>query len=491
MQKCMAAVAIAALLPAVASAESLRDAIALAYETNPVLRSQRAAQRAVDEEYEQAMAGYRPTVSISGQIGYQYADLDQQSFVGGYTTSHQQADTGQVDLSLVQPLYTGGAVRARVNSASADILAGRESLRRTEGQLLLQVVTAYMDVQRDRETLQILAQETSDLQVDYTEVQAQGALGQVTRTDVAQAEGRLLNVQVQIEQARAKLGASQSTYLDLVGQSPGALESEPDLKNVPATVDQAFDVAEASNPQLRGAIQTELAARSKVSEAKAASAPNLSFRIDGAIAPIAPYIPREYDRSVTAGISYSQNFYTGGYNGSKIREAIERDNKAALDIESTRRDVVQSISQAWDLYRSAKRSLDLQQSLLKSEALALQGEQVEHRAGLRTTIDLLNAELELSTAKLGFVQSRHDAYVASASLLNDMGLLEVRFLYKDLALYRPEASMQRRARNNAMPLDGVAGWLDKINAPAAPAPISSSLSAGGRRPSGEAIPDGH
>jgi outer membrane protein TolC len=295
----MAAVAVCVLAPTAAGSETLADAIALAYQTNPLIRSQRAALRAIDEEYVQAMAGYRPTLTANGQGGYQNANLDQQNFAGGYTNSHEQAGTGQIDLSFVQPLYTGGAVRARVNGASADIMAGRENLRRAEGQLLLQVITAYVDVRRDREIVEVLEQAVADLDSIVAEARAGSVAGQTSRTDVDLAQGRLLNARLQILQARAKLGVSQASYLDLVGQNPGALEPEPELKSVPDTIDKAFDVAEANNPALNAAIQTELAARAKVAETKAAGGPTLSVKLDGSVAPLAPYLPRQYDRSVT------------------------------------------------------------------------------------------------------------------------------------------------------------------------------------------------
>jgi outer membrane protein TolC len=278
------------------------------------------------------------------------------------------------------------------------------------------------------------------------------------------------------------LGSDQAIYLDLVGQSPGALEPEPELKSLPDSIDTAFDVAEGNNPNLRAAIQTELSARAKVAETKAGNAPNFSLKLDGSIAPLAPYLPREFDRSASALITYTQSFFTGGLYSSNVRGAIEQDNKAIMTVESTRRQVIQNIAQSWSQYVNAKKSMDVEKEFIATARSEVNGDRLEHRAGQRGELDVLNGESDYISARLSYSQSHHDTYVAAITLINAMGLLKVRFLADNIQEYRPETSFERQARKGGMPLDGVAGWLDSIHAPAAPAPISSSLTAGGRRP---------
>ena len=475
--------ALAAFAPGAASAESLYDAIALAYQTNPTLRAQRASLRSADEGVVQARAGYGPQVNITGQVGYQDARVQQGAslFTSARTTDYR-AGSGSADLSATQPLYTAGSVSAQVRGAGADVLASREALRQAESQVLQQVITAYVDVRRDRETIRILRDEIVALTGEFAETKAKGRLGQVTRTDVAQSEARLLSAQAQLNLAQGRLNVSNAEYLNVVGQSPGELEPEPDLPGLPATADQAFTAADHNNPQLLQAIQAERAAREKVNQAKAAGEGTVSLKFDAAIGPTLPYQPRLYDQSVTAALVFSKPLFTSGFNSSKVRQALDDDDHAQLAIEVARRGVVQLVAQAWDQLASTQGAQVIEERQVQVQTVAVQGNRVEERVGQRSTIDLLNAELELANARLGLIQSRHDAYVARASLLAAMGLLEARYLTPNVRIYDPAASLRRVEHRAPQPMTPVVGPIDHILAPSTPAPRLSAPGAGSQAP---------
>ena len=473
--------AVVTLAPSVAAAETLYDAIALAYQTNPSLRAQRATLRGADEGVVQARAGYGPQVNLTGQVEYQEARAPKTGlFVKG--EQDYRVGSGSADLSASQPLYTAGAVSAQVRGASAEVLASREALRQAESQLLQQVITAYVDVRRDRETIRILRDEIVALTGEFEETKAKGRLGQVTRTDVAQSEARLLSAQAQLNLAQGRLNISNAEYLNVVGQSPGELAPEPDLPGQPATVDQAFQAADHNNPQLLQAIQVERSAREKVNQAKAAGGPSLSLKFDAAAGPTAPYLQRQYDQSVTAALVFNKPLFTSGYNSSKVRQALDEDDHAQLAIEAARRGVVQLVAQAWDQLASTQSALAIEERQVAVQTVAVQGNRVEERVGQRSTIDLLNAELELANARLGLIQSRHDAYVARASLLAAMGLLEARYLTPDIQLYDPVASLKRIERRAPQPMTAVIAPVDHILVPTTPMPHLSAPGAGSQTP---------
>ena len=483
----VAGAGLAALLvcgPTICSAESLFDAIRLAYDTNPALRAQQAQLRATDEGYVQARAGYGPQVNISGQVAYDSARVEQPaSLFSPATTTDLRAGTGSVDLSVVQPLYTAGSTRAQVRGAAANILAGRENLRHAESQLIEKVITAYVDVRRDRETLQILKDEITALTGEFDETKAKGALGQLSKTDVAQSEARLLSAQAQLNLAQGRLNVSNAEYLNVVGQSPGELAPEPDLAGTPVTVDEAFEAADHNNSQLLSAIDTERAAREKVNQAKAAYGPTVSIKLDAAIAPIEPYFARQYDQSVSAAVVFNQPLYASGLNSSKIREAVERDNIALLDIETARRGVVQVVAQGWDQLVSTRNAIAIEERQVEVEKIAVAGNRIEERVGIRSTIDMLNAELELADTRLALTQSRHDEYVARAVLLSAMGLLEVQFLTPGAQTYDPEASLHRVRTLYAPPWeDAIGALIDSIGAANTAARPLSLPDAGAQRP---------
>jgi outer membrane protein len=478
------ALSLAALLaaaPGLCAAETLQDAIALAYQDNPTLRAQRAELRSVDETYVQARAGFGPQVNFNGQVGAQQASIPENQF-GFPTTTNYRAGTATADLSAVQPLYTSGAATAQSRGASAAVLAARETLRQAEAQVLLNVVTAYLDVRRDRQIVQALREQIAALDRASEETRARGSLGELSRTDVAQSQARLFSAQSQLSLAVGRLNVSNAEYVAAVGQTPGELAPEPDLVGVPVQADEAFDAAEHNNPQLLEAVQNERAAREKVSQAKAANGPTVSARLDAEIAPIVPYLPRPYDQSLTASLVVSQPLFASGLNSSKIRQAQAEDERAALTIEATRRGVLQQVAQAWDQVSATRSAIALQQRQLDAQTLAVQGERLEERAGLRATIELLNAELELSNARTGLIQSRHDEYVARATLLSAMGLLEARLLVPDLAAYSPQEALRRVENRLTKPWEDAVSVIDRLGAPSNPPPPMSAPDAAGRRP---------
>jgi outer membrane protein len=456
--------ALLTLCPGVGAAETLYDAIQLAYQTNPALRSQQAQLRATDEGYVQARAGYGPQVNVTGQVAYDDTRLDlPKTALSPATTANYRATNESATISASQPIYTSGAVRSQVQAASANIAAGRQTLRQVEGQVILNVIAAYEDVRRDRQTLTILNSEIDALEAEYRETKARGQLGDLTNTDIAQSHARLVAARAQLVTARGQLSVSSATYLSVVGQSPGELAPEPDLPNVPATADQAFDQADRDNPQLLAAIEAEHAAEAQVRQAKSAFGPTVALHVDAGIAPYQAYSHGLYDRNVTVAATISQPLFTSGLNSSKVREALENDNRARIDIENVRRSVVQLVARSWDQLIATRGAIALQARQVELQTTAVQGNRVEQKVGLRSTIDLLNAELELANAQIALLQSRHDEYVARAGLLASTGKLEARYLLPGAPLYDPAASTNKNRDLFAPPWVGVVQAADRFD----------------------------
>ena len=475
--------------PGVGVAETLQDAIKLAYQTNPDLRAQQAQLRATDEGYVQARAAGGPQVALQGQIAYQDASIEQPaSIFSPATTSNFGTATGSLDLSVVQPLYSGGSLAAQLRGAQASIFAGRQAVRQAEGQLILNVITAYCDVRRDRAMVKVIEEEIAYLKSASDETQAKGRLGVVSKTDVAQAQARLLVSQADLGQAQGRLSQSNAEYLSVIGQTPGELAPEPGLPGMPAGVDDAFDVALKNNPQLLQAVDAEQAAREKVNQAKTAYRPTISLRVDAEVIPTEPYLPHQYDRNVTGAVVISQPLFTSGATASKVRQAADEDSQAQLTVESARRQVVKLVSDAWAQLTSAQKAADLEARQVALEKTSVEGNRLEERAGLRTTIDLLNAESELVSAQIGLLQSRHDAYVSGATLLAAMGFLETRYLAPDADLFHPEKSLKKVEGVYAAPWEGAIAAFDGLAGPSTHIPHPSPTDAGATRPASDGDP---
>jgi len=473
-----ASVAVLALTAGALHAETLADAIAMAYRSNPTLQAQRAEQRVTDETYVQARAGYRPTASVSATAAYS----DSPTGVSSPAPTHVETNSGGVTLTLTQPLYNGGRTAAAVQAAEATVDAGREQLRSTETGVLQSVVQAYTDVRRDQQIVAIRQNNVTVLHNQLEETKAKFEVGQITRTDVAQAEAQLAAARALLSTSQAQLQISRANYTAVVGQNPGELASEPAIPGVPPTVDQAFDTAENESPVLRRARSTEQASRARIAEARAATRPTVALQGTlGYSGRIAPFDTSDYGKAVTAEAVVTQPLFTGGLNASNIRSALEQNNADRLNIEVARRQVVQTVSQAWNTMSASKANVTSDEDQVRAARVAFEGAQEEYRVGLRTTLDVLIAQQSLRDAELALVQARHDAYVAEAGVLAAMGRLEARYLVAGVDVYDPAASFNQVKHKGGTPWDGIVEGLDTLGGPSVKAerPMVQPLPASG------------
>jgi outer membrane protein len=451
---------VAGACAAPAGAETLADALALAYDTNPTLQAQRATQRALDENYVQARSGFRPQLSLSSDAVFNEFRTPAAARLVGIDTNNdgipdtfapsrgdgiRGTNSAFVGLNFSQPIWTGGRVAASVSAAQGDILSGRETLRRIESQVMLSVVQAFVDVRRDQEGVRIRQANVNVLQEQLKESKARFDVGEITRTDVAQSESRLAQARALLSSSVAQLGISRASYATVVGQNPGELQPEPSLAYLlPNNPDDAFSVAEKFSPVLRAQIYVEAASRARVAAARAERMPNLSLRGSfGYGGPAEPFDRGLYSRVATAEAVVTVPLFTGGLTSSRIRQQVERNNTDRINIETQRRLVLQTVTQAWNQLVAARSNIDSTEEAVRAAKIAAEGTREEQRVGLRTTIDTLNAEQELSNDQLSATAAKHDEYLAAATVLSAMGRLEAKDLIPAVTQYDPRRNFRK------------------------------------------------
>jgi outer membrane protein/S-layer protein transport system outer membrane protein len=445
-------------------AESLADAIAEAYRTNPGIQAQRAALRALDETYVQARSQFG--LQANAQFNQSYTELNRGGTPAPFGSGGEfKADTSDVGLTLQQPIYTGGRFSARANAAENDIMAGRENLRRAEIDLILRVVNAYVGVRRDQQVLQITRDTVKVLTQQLQDTRDKFAVRQVTATDVAQSEARLAQAKTQLVNAQAQLNVTRSQFVALVGHNPDNLEPEPPFDSLPQTVDQAFDAAEQLNPNLLAAKFTEAASRARVAEAKAGRRPTVVLRAERSRGPTLPYTPKPYEDSVSVSAVVSQPLFTSGQISSSIRQSVEQNNRDRLNIEDMRRNVVQSVSQAWESLAASRSSIISLEAEMRANETAFYGVREEERVGLRSNIEVLNAQQELTQAQLGLVRNRANEYSARVQLLGILGALNVDTLAPEAETYDPSRNFRRVKNRYALPWEFPLRAIDRAAGP--------------------------
>ena len=473
----VAVIAVIVGMGAPAWAETLQEALALAYQTNPSLLAQRANQRALDESIVQARAGLRPSVDVTASANYARD-------YSGAPFSNPDSDTGGVSIGLSQTLWSGGRIGHGITAAEADILAGRENLRDIEQTVLASVIQAYADVIRDSEILAIRGSNLGVLQRQLDESSARFEVGEITRTDVAQSEARLAQSEADLANAQAQLSVSRAAYAAVVGQAPGDLAPMPVLPGLPTDFDNALDVALIDNPGIRAAAYSLRSAEANVAAAKAEYMPSarLTASYGGSTGDLGRIGDIADDTRFQAGATISVPLFTGGLNSSRVAQALERANIAQINVEGERRNTLQSISSAYAQSISARSTLQAGEEAVRSATVAAEGVRQEAQVGLRTTLDVLNQELELRNAEVTLATARRNEYVAQANLLAAMGRLEGPDLDGTLVAYDPAANYNRVRNRGALPWDGLVEALDRIVAPpivpandAADAPIDAQL----------------
>ncbi|HEY2358572.1 MAG TPA: TolC family outer membrane protein [Phenylobacterium sp.] len=451
---------VAAAFAAPASGETLADALALAYDTNPSLQAQRATQRALDENYVQARSGWRPQLNLQGSASYLQTRTpkaargslidtngdgipDTQAPIFGSGT--QESNSGSVGLSLSQPIWTGGRTAAAVSAAEGDILSGRENLRRVEAQILLTVIQAYVDVRRDQEGVRIRQENVSVLQKQLEESKARFDVGEITRTDVAQSQSRLAGAQALLQSAIAQLGVSRANYAAVVGQNPGQLSPEPSLAYLlPTNADDAFGIAEKYSPVLRAQQYAEQASRARVEASRAERMPSVSLRaFYGFAGGVEPFDSGKWSTNIQGQAVVTVPIFTGGLTSSRIRQSVERNNTDRINIETQRRAVLQLVTQAWNQLVAARANISSTDEAVRAAQIAAEGTNQEQKVGLRTTLDVLNAEQELRNDELSAVAAKHDEYLAAATVLSAMGRLEGKNLIPATTQYDPSTNYRK------------------------------------------------
>jgi outer membrane protein len=413
----------AALLSTAASADTLREALAQAYQTNPTLTGQREALKVNDAGVAVARAAGRP--QIIGVVG-----VNRNLTRSGVIAQTQGTDknislSGGVDLSV--PIFSGGAVRNSVEAAKTRVEAGRATLRAVEGDIFTEATAAYMDVIRDRAIVELNQNQVRVLGTNLEAARDRFEIGDVTRTDVAQSDARLALARSTLETVQGRLAASEENYRRVIGNRPGVLAPPPPLPPFPATADEAVRIALVNNPDFIASQRQAEAARYDVRVAGASRLPTVSGVLSGDYINQVTGDTNGLDRSGTStaiGVNARIPLYQGGLPSARVRQSEALEGQALETRIAVERSVISATRSAFAIYQAAQQAIASNQTAVSANELALEGARAENSVGTRTILDVLNAEQELLNSQVALVTARRDAYVAGFQLLNAMGQAE-------------------------------------------------------------------
>jgi outer membrane protein len=419
-----------------ARAETVSEALAKAYQSNPQLNGERARQRATDENVPQAMAGYRPQVAATLSYGLQAVrDLLVDNTIQGATLK-----PWTIGVTVTQTLYNGNKTANSVRVAELQVQSGREALRNVGQGVLLDAVVAYTNVLANQSLVEAQRANVTSLRETLGIAQKRLNAGDVTPTDTSQAEARLARGQADLNAAEVNLAISQATYAQVIGTSPSRLSpAEPMDRLLPRNRDDAVNQAFKAHPAVLAAGYDVDVATTTIKVAESSLLPTLTLQGSASKSRQSDPTLSSFgtDQASIVG-QLTAPIYDGGLGAAQTRQAKELSSVSRLVLEQVRNQARTAVVGAWVSNEGAKTAVSAAEAEVRAAGVALLGVQREAQGGQRTTVDVLNAQQDLVQAKARLIGALRDRVIASYALLSAVGRLDVKTLGLNTPDYLPE-----------------------------------------------------
>jgi len=423
---------VAAAAPA--SAQTLNDALSQAYANNPTLQAERANLRATDEFVPTALAGWRPTVTLSGSAGYTDGNTTAANSVTGIGTSTTSANrqVAEVQAEITENVYNGGKTKAQTAQAKDRVRSERANLVNVEQQVFTNAVSAYVTVIQDEQLLALAINNAQVLKEQLKATQDRFSVGEITRTDVAQSESSLAQAEAEVQTAQGNLQTSRATYEQVIGSPPGKLTPPQPLALPVHSKQEAGTQAAGNNPAVIQAQFEQSAASDSVDIAWSALMPTLQLQGIG------------YNQINQAQADFKTNgaevlatlsvpLYQGGAEYAAIRQAVQQREQARQQVDVQRRTAIQTAESNWETLVATRATITSTRAEIAANEIALDGTEREAIVGSRTTLDVLNAQQLLLQSQVTLVQNLANLVTASYNVAAAIG----RFTARDIGLHVP------------------------------------------------------
>ena len=414
-----------------ANAQTIEDTLTIAYRNNPTFLSQRAKLRAIDEGVPQALSDWRPSVEITGSAGLEGITNTTK------TNRGQHREPRSLGMTLTQSLYRGGRTLAATREAENTVHAERARLSETEQDVLLDAATAFMDVFRDEAVLKLNINNEQVLKRQFEATRDRFEVGEITRTDVHQAEARLAGAAADRIESEGNLEASRATYQNIVGMSaPRGLKAPARAYALPDDKATANMTAAVDNPVVVSAEFDRKALEDKVDEVRGELLPTLS---------VSTGVTRAFESSSQTGrldtakltLNLTVPLYQQGEVFSRLREAKQDVAEQVQIVDKARRDATEEATRAWESLVTARARVKSFKAQIRANVVALEGVEREAQVGSRTVLDVLDAEQELLDSRVAHVRAQRDELVAVFELKEGMGQLTAREMRLPVEYYDP------------------------------------------------------
>ncbi len=414
--------------------QTLEEAMTMAYNSNPTLLAERARLRATDEGVPQALSDWRPTVELSGDV----AKSANFSNTSTGVNRRQHRDPVSVAFTVTQSLFRGGRTLAATRGAENTVKAQRASLLSSEQSVLLDAVEAYMNVFRDQAVIELNINNEQVLKRQLQATRDRFEVGEITRTDVHQAEARLARATADRIKAEGDLDASRAVYRSVIGEYPEKLNLPDRAMDLSGDAEAAVKAAVSDNPSVIKAIFDEKASLDNIDEVWGELLPSVDLTGKASRSFEASSETSRAD-TYEAKLSLTIPLYQSGAVYSRLREARQLAAEKRLKIDQAQRTATEKATKAWESLKTARARIKSFQTQVKAAEVALDGVQREAAVGSRTVLDVLDAEQELLDAKVSYVRAQRDEVLTYFQLKEAMGRLTAAKMDLPVNSYDPQS----------------------------------------------------
>ncbi len=447
-------VALSVATSGMAWSETLAETLVSAYEHSGLLDQNRALLRAADEDAAQILAALRPILNYSADVTRTFGRTR-----NGLGTSGIASQDVNIGISLELLLFDGGQTRFQLESTKESVLATREALRSVEQQVLLRAVAAFQDVRRNQEFVSLRNNNLQLLRQELRAAQDRFEVGEVTRTDVAQAEARLAAARSEFAAAQGDLAQAVEEFRAAVGRRPGALQPPRQLPNLSGDVDASAQIAVRSHPDILRAQREVSAAELNVLAADAAKKPRAN--LVGTLGAGEEIGGDDFSRTGSFGVQVTGPIYQGGLISSLKRQAMAQRDASRGNLHEVRHRIVQDVGNAYAILRASQAQRAATREQVRAAEIAFRGVREEATLGARTTLDVLDAEQELLDARASMISAEADVVTAAYSVLASLGQLTAKDLNLDVQLYDP-AAYYNLVKDAPVPISPQGKKLDRV-----------------------------
>ncbi|MBB43063.1 MAG: type I secretion protein TolC [Rhodospirillaceae bacterium] len=414
------------------NSETFNDALTKAYLLNPTLAASRAQLRSKEEKISEAWGGWYPTIEFSLDAGKNWKHVSGNAVSSA--NRNKNLTPKNSDFVFSQNIYQGGKTSAALKVARAEILAQRARLLATEQDVLFGAGRAYVDVVRDEAVLKLNRNNEAVLLRQLEATRDRFEVGEVTRTDVAQAKARHSGSIAESVESNGQLSNSRASYRNIIGDFPGVLKKVKPLLDIPTSQSAVKDLARELSPGVLVARYEEKTAAAKVEETFSGLLPSVD--IEGRLSrsdALSAVDSRTDNAKIFAKLTIP--LYQSGIVRSRLRAAKQIHAQKKMELNASLRRSDEKSAQAWENLLTANAQISALTAEITAATTALEGVKQEAKVGSRTVLDVLDAEQELLDARVNLVRAERNKVVASMELHRAIGNLTAKGLNLDVNFF--------------------------------------------------------